>query len=230
MSASGVQGLAFAVAAGLEPLVISLYEELRLNIEGMVLGNAEPAIIAAAINEGLKKIEDYCITEMDRLMPIVYNTAFHWTIVEEQLKAGIVIKNAVYSPNWCQDGKTFRDRILANNSATLASLNGLLMSGQEEKTVLLGLITDELTKIENSWRRLLRTETEASYSQGVRDALIALGYLYAIIENPDPCDRICVDEVGERRVTLAEARVGLELPPFHPNCKCVFRGIWYLPN
>lgn len=162
-------------------------------------------------------------------MPVVYNTAFHWTIVEEQLKAGIVIKNQVYSPNWCQDGKTFYDRILANNNQTLASLNGLLMSGQEDKAVLLGLITDELSKAKNSWLRLLRTETEAAYSQGVKDALIALGYLYAVIDNPDPCDRICVDEVGERRVTLAEARVGLDLPPFHPNCKCVFRGIWYQP-
>ena len=230
MSASGVQQLAFAVVAGFEPQVISLYDQLRMRIEHMVLTDVEPAIVATAINSELKKIEDYCNIELDRLMPIVYNTAFHWTIAEEQLKAGIVIKNAIYSPNWCQDGKTFRDRILANNSTTLASLNGLLMSGQEDKTVLLGLITDELTKAQNSWRRLLRTETEASYSQGVRDALIALGYLYAVIDNPDPCDRICVDEVGERRVTLVEARVGLDLPPFHPNCKCVFRGIWYLPN
>lgn len=229
MTASGVQGLAFAVSAGLEPQVISLYDSLMKKIEGMVLAGSEPAIVATAINLELKKIEDYCTKNLANLMPIVYNTAFHWTIVEEQLKAGIVIKNQVYSPNWCQDGKTFYDRILANNNQTLASLNGLLMSGQEDKTVLLGLITDELSKAKNSWLRLLRTETEASYSQGVKDALIALGYLYAVIDNPDPCDRICVDEVGERRVTLAEARVGLDLPPFHPNCKCVFRGIWYQP-
>lgn len=229
MSAAGVQGLAFAVAAGLEPLVIEKYEALRVLIEGMILGGSEPAIVAAAINSEMNKIEDYCNSQLANLMPLVYNTAFNWTIVEEQLKAGIVIKNHVYSPQWCQDGKTFYDRVLANGTKTLASLSGLLLSGQEDKTVLLGLITDELEKAKNGWLRLLRTETEAAYSQGVRDALLALGYLYAIIDNPDPCDRICVDEVGEKRVTLAEARVGLDLPPFHPNCKCVFRGIWYLP-
>lgn len=229
MSVTGVQGLAFAVSAGLEPLVIEKYDSLKRMIETMILAGSEPAIVAAAINSEMTKIEDYCNTQLTKLMPIVFNTAFHWTIVEEQLKAGIVIKNQVYSPQWCQDGKTFYDRVLANGTKTLASISGLLLSGQEDKTVLLGLITDELEKAKNSWLRLLRTETEAAYSQGVKAALLALGYLYAIIDNPDPCDRICVDEVGERHVTLAEARVGLDLPPFHPNCKCVFRGIWYRP-
>lgn len=229
MSASCVQSLAFAVVAGYESQVIELYDSLFKKIERMVLADSEPALVASAINLEIKKIEDYCDKNLSTLMPIVYNTAFHWTIAEEQLKAGIVIRNQVYSPNWCQDGKTFHDRVLANNYQLLASLSGLLLSGQEEKTVLLGLITDELSKAKNSWLRLLRTETEASYSQGVRDALIALGYLYAVIDNPDPCDRICIDEVGERRITLAEARVGLDLPPYHPNCKCVFRGVWYLP-
>lgn len=229
MSVTGVQGLAFAVSAGLEPLVIEKYDSLRRMIEGMILAGSEPAIVATAINSEMTKIEDYCNTQLAKLMPIVFNTAFHWTIVEEQLKAGIVIKNQVYSPQWCQDGKTFYDRVLANGTKTLASISGLLLSGQEDNIVLLGLITDELEKAKNSWLRLLRTETEAAYSQGVKAALIALGYLYAVIDNPDPCDRICVDEVGERRVTLAEARVGLDLPPFHPNCKCTFQGIWYRP-
>lgn len=229
MSVTGVQGLAFAVSAGLEPLVIEKYDSLKRMIKAMILAGSEPAIVAAAINSEMTKIEDYCNTQLAELMPIVFNTAFHWTIVEEQLKAGIVIKNQVYSPQWCQDGKTFYDRVLANGTKTLASISGLLLSGQEDKIVLLGLITDELEKAKNSWLRLLRTETEAAYSQGVKAALLALGYLYAVIDNPDPCDRICVDEVGERRVTLAEARVGLDLPPFHPNCKCVFRGIWYQP-
>lgn len=227
MSVAGVQGLAFAVSAGLEPLVIEKYDALMKKLEAMILVGSEPAIVATALNSELKSIEDYCVKNLSNLMPIVYNTAFHWTIVEEQLKAGIMIKNQVYSPQWCQDGKTFYDRVLANGTRLLNSLNGLLFSGQEDKIVLLGLITTELEKAKNSWLRLLRTETEASYSQGVRDALIALGYLYAVIDNPDPCDSICVDEVGERMVTLAEARVGLELPPFHPNCKCVFRGIWW---
>lgn len=224
-----VQSLAFAVSAGLEPQVISLYEQLKKKLEGMILADSAPAIVASAINTNIGKIETYCNSKLAELMPVVYNTAFHWTIVEEQMKAGIVIRNQVYSPQWCQDGKTFYDRVLANNGQLLASLNGLLLSGQEDKIVLLGLITDELEKAKNSWLRLLRTETEAAYSQGVRDALMALGYLYAVIDNPDPCDRICVDEVGERMVTLAEARVGLDLPPFHPNCKCTFQGIWYRP-
>lgn len=98
MSAAGVQGLAFAVAAGLEPLVIEKYEALRVLIEGMILGGSESAIVAAAINSEMNKIEDYCNFQLANLMPIVYNTAFNWTIVEEQLKAGIVIKNHVYSP------------------------------------------------------------------------------------------------------------------------------------
>ena len=204
-----------------------MYDALMKKIEVMILADSAPAIVAAAINAEMNKIEDFCDKNLTTLMPLVYNTAFHWTVIEEKLKAGIVIQNHVYSPQWCQDGKTFHDRVLANGTQTLMSLNGLLFSEQEDKVVLLGLITDELTKAKNSWLRLLRTETEAAYSEGVKDALIALGYLYAVIDNPDPCDSICVNEVGERMVTLAEARVGLDLPPFHPNCKCVFRGIWW---
>lgn len=45
MSVSGVQGLAFAVSAGLEPQVISLYDSLMKKIEAMVLAGSEPAIV-----------------------------------------------------------------------------------------------------------------------------------------------------------------------------------------
>lgn len=228
MSPQGIQGLAFAIITPIEAQAISLYDELIAMVEAMVLADTLPGVVATAINQKVKEIEDYCSKELATSLPIVYNTAYRWTILEEQLKSGVRIVNASeWTANWCADGKNYYDRILANNEKTLLSISGLLLSGQEDKTVLLGLLTDELTKAKNSWLRLVRTEAEASYSQGVRDALISLGCLYAVIENPDPCDRICVDEVGERKITLAEARVGQDLPPYHPNCKCVFRGVWF---
>ena len=230
MTPSGVQGLAFAVISPIEDKILGLYQQLALMVESLVLTNSSPAIVATAIRQEIKKIESESTNDLSLSLPIVYNTAFHWTIVSEQVKAGIVIQNHVYNENWCQDGKTFRERILVNNENMLNSISSLLMVEQKDNKVLLGLLEQEIEKGKNSWLRLVRTEAEAAYSQGVKDALIALGYLYAVVDNPDPCDRICAYEVGERLVTLAEVRIGLDLPPYHPNCKCVFRGIWYRPR
>ena len=89
----------------------------------------------------------------------------------------------------------------------------------------MGLIHDILTKAENEWKRLIRTELEAASVQGCRDANLMKGARYAVIENDSPCDEICAEMVGEHEVSLY-GTLGIDLPPYHPNCQCVFLGIF----
>lgn len=51
------------------------------------------------------------------------------------------------------------------------------------------------------------------------------GARYAVIENDSPCDEICAEMVGEHEVSL-DGVLGLDLPPYHPNCQCVFLGVF----
>ena len=71
----------------------------------------------------------------------------------------------------------------------------------------------------------IRTELEAASVQGCRDANLMKGARYAVIENDSPCDEICADMVGEHEVSLY-GTLGIDLPPYHPNCQCVFLGIF----
>lgn len=116
-------------------------------------------------------------------------------------------------------------RILFNINNTKAEIQGLLLSWNgDDQIVLLGL-NDIITKAENEWKRLIRTELEAASVQGCRDANLIKGAKYAVIENDSPCDGICKKMVGEYEVSL-DGRLGTDLPPYHPNCRCVFLGIF----
>ena len=67
--------------------------------------------------------------------------------------------------------------------------------------------------------RLLKTETMAMWSKATKEAYLDMGIEYIEISNPEPCDEVCSDYVGEI-IPLREAELGDELPPYHPNCLC----------
>lgn len=220
-----VQTVSLALAAQLEAVIAQKYDALSKKLVTALIAADSPAILVPIATMEFSAIENQTIEQLARVLPAIYDQAFNRTIALETAKAGIKLQGSFYSEQWTSDGRTFRDRTIINNQSALDELGTMLFS-ELETPVKLGLITDIVTKAKNKFLRLIRTEAEAAYAQGNLAACRALGYLYLVIENPDPCDAICVDEVGERLISIAEARVGLDLPPYHPNCKCIFRGIY----
>ena len=61
----------------------------------------------------------------------------------------------------------------------------------------------------------------ALWSRLSRDDYLAHGIEYVEIFNPEACSEICSEYVGEV-ISLVDAELGDELPPYHPNCACCF--------
>lgn len=125
---------------------------------------------------------------------------------------------------WCQDGKTYSDRLYGHVSQFQAKLAYVLEEGISNGR--------GLEWMQESWRkltgstaydtaRLLKTETMAMWSQATKDAYLEMGIKYVEILGDAECGGICLDYVGEA-IPLAEAMLGDELPPYHPNCACSY--------
>ena len=125
---------------------------------------------------------------------------------------------------WCQDGKTYSDRLYGNVANFESKLAFVLEEGitkgkgmewmQQAWKKLTGSAAYETA-------RLLKTETVAMWAQATKEAYLDMGIEYVEIINPEGCEEICSEYVGEI-IPLEEAKLGDELPPYHPNCVCDF--------
>lgn len=125
---------------------------------------------------------------------------------------------------WCQDGKIYSDRLYGHVANFQSKLSFVLEEGIKN-----GKGYDWMLK---AWRkltgstaydaaRLLKTETMAMWSEATKEAYLSMGIEMVEIVNPAPCDEVCSDYVGEV-IPLAEAELGDQLPPYHPNCLCEY--------
>jgi len=215
----------FSIGAGWEAKMEELFtvliarskEEEELDSASLILLLSE-----------LDKIAQEELNALEQSLVLAYNYSLNATLMELDDDVGYTIPSLAlgYSKNWCTDGKTYDQRITDNIANTKNELRGLILGWQgDDPIVLMGLITDILTKANNEWKRLIRTELEAAFAQGSRDANLMKGALYAVIENDSPCDEVCAEMVGEHEVSL-HGRLGIDLPPYHPNCQCVFLGLF----
>lgn len=125
---------------------------------------------------------------------------------------------------WCQDGKTYSDRLWGNVANFQSKLSFVLEQG-----ITRGKGMDWMMQ---AWKklthtagyevaRLLKTETMAMWSQATKESYLSLGIEYVEIIGDAECGGICLDYVGEA-IPLREAELGDELPPYHPNCACSY--------
>lgn len=125
---------------------------------------------------------------------------------------------------WCQDGKTYSDRLYGHVSQFQQKLAFVLEEGITNGKGL-DWMMDSWRKLTGSTAydtaRLLKTETMAMWSQATKDAYLEMGIQYVEIIGDAVCGGICLDYVGEA-IPLAEAEVGDLLPPYHPNCACSY--------
>ena len=127
---------------------------------------------------------------------------------------------------WCQDGKIYSDRLWGNVANFQSKLSFVLEQGITRGKGM-DWMMDAWKKLTRTAgyevARLLKTETMAMWSQATKEAYLDMGIEYVEIINPEPCDEVCSDYVGEI-IPLAEAELGDELPPYHPNCVCDFHA------
>lgn len=125
---------------------------------------------------------------------------------------------------WCQDGKTYSERLYSHVSQFQSKLAFVLEEGITKGKGLDWMI-DSWRKLTGSTAydtaRLLKTETMAMWSQATKDAYLEMGIQYVEILGDALCGGICLDYVGEA-IPLAEAEIGDLLPPYHPNCACSY--------
>lgn len=133
------------------------------------------------------------------------------------------IKQIILDP-WCKDGKTFRERLISSIDDFDEKLRWTLLEGFKEGWSL-EKMTETLQKLTGiaayRARTLIRTETMAIYSKAAKDTFLANGIKQVEIIGDAACGGICTDYVGET-ISLEEAMVGDDLPPYHPNCACSF--------
>lgn len=216
---------AFSIGAGWENKVLAMLIALSKDKE---LSKTDVAIAIAFIQKELDKVLEEELKALENVIPLSYNYTTNAALMELSSITGTFPSLAKgYSGYWCKDGKDAKARAIANMTNIKNEIAGLLLGGASnlDPIVVMGLIHDILTKAENEWKRLLRTEIEASFSQGLRDAYLMKGARTAVIENDNPCDAICAEMVGEHEVSL-DGALGIDLPPYHPNCQCVFLGIF----
>jgi hypothetical protein len=221
-TAHSINQKTFSIGAGWEAKIVSLLLLLSKNKDKK--SNVEKAVLISYLEQELDKIKNAEMEALDNITALAYPYARNATLLElngptyPSLSIG-------YSSSWCQDGKNWKERVVNNIEATKSELEGLILGFDGDPIVLMGLIDDVLKKAQNEWKRLLRTEIESCYVQGARDANLMKGARYAVIENDNPCDEICAEMVGEHEVSLY-GTLGIDLPPYHPNCQCVFLGVF----
>lgn len=125
---------------------------------------------------------------------------------------------------WCQDGKTYSERLYSHVAQFQSKLAFVLEEGIT-KGKGLDWMMDSWRKLTGSTAydtaRLLKTETMAMWSQATKSAYLEMGIQYVEILGDALCGGICLDYVGEA-IPLAEAEIGDLLPPYHPNCACSY--------
>ena len=135
------------------------------------------AFFLAWLEEQLNQIQQQAIDSLAYILEdIAYQYAEKATTMMEIYTDSIdydflrLDKAKGYTSYWLpSDNKNYQDRIIANIDNIKSEIAGIMMGADVDPIVKMGLIHDELQKMQNEWLRLLDTEIEAAYAQGARD-------------------------------------------------------------
>lgn len=135
------------------------------------------------------------------------------------------IKSDILPIPWCQDGKVYSQRLYGHVANFQQKLDYVLREGITNGKGM-EWMTDAWQKLVGASAydaaRLLKTETMAMYSRGLKDSYLEMGVEYVEIVGDAECGGICLDYVDGDPVRLEDAEINVELPPYHPNCACSF--------
>ena len=176
-------------------------------------------------------LHDLALYEVKNLQGILTESmkgSFVWTINDfEKILDGDFgeiskkhIKEAIYKP-WYEEN--FSDRIWSNRSNLVKKLNqGLLrnIAGGEKAQSIVKWLKKEMKTATYKAERIVRTESKNAVEQGTKDAYKEAGvkqYEYVAILDGKTSD-VCLGLDG-KVFDLKDAKVGVNMPPLHPNCR-----------
>lgn len=132
------------------------------------------------------------------------------------------VEVAVRQP-FTRDGREFSDRIWDNLDKMQTNLRKTLaesIAKGESIQKTTRKFKEIMSNSTYNTARLIRTETMATYAKASRNSYRELGVdkLEILAEKVQCCD-ICRSYDGNI-IATSSAEVGLDIPPFHPNCRC----------
>lgn len=212
--------------------IVSDAEDLYLEVleSGHVMSYAEMMRydryfkLLASINQQLKRLGVRQVEILDRGMLTLYGQVGESITGNAQFATvNKAIAEQAVQRVWCSDGKTFSDRIWKNMNLLQATLETAIMdcaiAGKSHQHLRKEL-THRFNVSQSDANRLARTELSYIQNQAAIQAYMDAGYThYKFITAVD--NRMC-DECGSlngKIFSFAEARVGVNLPPIHPNCR-----------
>lgn len=201
----------FKIAAGWEnkisQMILLLLPQKELSV------NIDVVLLLSHLEQELDEIAAKQIEALDNVTDLAYRYALAASLKELDDIGYTIPSLAIgYNKSWLGDGKDYKNRVLANIKSAKSELQGLLLNNQEGLAAF-------VKKLDNEWKRLLRTEVEACYCQGARDANLMKGARFATIESDSEYDK----KRAKNEVPL-NGQLGADLPPYHPNCRCIFIG------
>ena len=152
----------------------------------------------------------------------IIGSGFNWLlpIDEESVKKAI---DAI----WCADGKHWSSRIWTNKALLEERIkDGIIdcIARGAGKDDLVRQLMEDFNIGFNQADRIARTELAYIQNKAALDRYIQAGIeKYEVLANQAE-DETCGDCDG-KQYYLREAQVGVNFPPFHPNCKCAIMPV-----
>lgn len=140
---------------------------------------------------------------------------FNFSLRNEEVKRAI---NAI----WCEDGKSWSDRIWGNKTLLQERIReGIVDSftSGASKDQLVARLMEDFNVGYHQADRIARTELSYIRNKSALDRYEQMGEdKYEVLSNQAD-DESCGNLNGEVFL-ISQAQVGVNMPPFHPNCKC----------
>lgn len=234
------------LAEVLKELVELYHDQLPLFYKNDVFNEREWQKLVVSLSNGRGSIETRIKEVLDNLerktRELHTNKTVAWLMLEYEWISRHTAKSIGVNPNnffwlytpqakreavttvWCSDGKSLFERIIANTQDMDKKLRQTIIYGLRK-----GWSTEQMAKhfrditgvAASKASRLLRTETMAVFSKATKEMYLENGIEYIEIIGDAICGGICLEYVGEA-VPLRDAVIGIDLPPYHPNCACSF--------
>lgn len=135
----------------------------------------------------------------------------------------------VVNENWGGRVKNWSDSIWANKREIAERIRGdfidILTTGKSYNEVS-SILSKDMGVAFYQAQRLVRTEMARVSIQSTLNSYASIGVeKVRVITADDMCSETCEEHRGQI-IPLLEAEVGINIPPFHPNCRCDIVAVW----
>lgn len=213
------------------------YSVVKQNGKSYLVKNGKKELLTrqkaleSQLERSIESLRDYQDKKMRELLTTSYEEEYYRSLFAEMKDAGVAfdfasldtgaIKRAV-DTRWCQ-GENYSDRVWKNKALLERSLDKHVVQGiikGEDFGKMVNQVAHEMNVGYHSAQRLVRTEANRIYNQASMDSYAEGGIEeYQILATLDrKTSKICREQDG-KRYPVKDAKVGVNAPPFHPNCR-----------